>query len=175
MTNIPNNLWEIGMTSNPNQHYTHTWWFAAIPGQTTLEEALWAQATSTIRTMVQDANAAHKGQHSHSLVSGHTAHSRREYPGIQFNGKRPYDADEFELPATWAEALSLRTLWSCRTSQLPYDQLVTASLLVLRAIMGPERVQISSDGATTDWDPGLILAYVFCLDVPRLQIPENMK
>lgn len=45
----------------------------------------------------------------------------------------------------------------CKTAQKPYDVVVTAALIALKARFG-DGVRVSSDGDYTDWEPGIVLA-----------------
>ncbi len=61
----------------------------------------------------------------------------------------------------------------CKTNQHPYDQVVTACLIILKARLGP-LIQVSSDGRKEDWSAGLILAKSVT-GLKTLKIPDNIR
>lgn len=67
-------------------------------------------------------------------------------------------------------AISRKEGWDfCKTRGLPYDEIVTASLLAAKARLG-DAIRLSSDGDAPDWEDGRDLAFrALGHEVPRFE------
>lgn len=108
-------------------------------------------------------------------LSGYSAHCEpKEYGGIRFNGSaRVGGCEDFVLRDHYSENLDNNGFSFCKTAQLPYDQVVTACLIVLSHRMGGV-VKVSSDGRADDWNAGLVLAK-HVLGLKTLKIPATIR
>ena len=109
-------------------------------------------------------------------LSGYSAHCEpREYGGIKFNGSaRVGGCEDFVLREHYSEnIIDGNGFQFCKTAQLPYDQVVTACLIVLSHRLGG-LVKVSSDGRAEDWNAGLVLAK-HVLGLKSLRIPSSIN
>lgn len=80
---------------------------------------------------------------------------------ITFNGLAPLAHETFEIRRA---PTSLRKWQFCKTNGLPYDEVVTAMLIVFKLHLG-DSIRLRSDGGwQTEWDPGRSLV-VECLGI----------
>ncbi len=148
--------------------YTHYWTFKkpkkGIGDET---EALYQKAIKDIQTLALNWNA-------HCLMedmpwnrlSGYTAHDvKRQYGGVKLNGKGENGHEDFILREHYKENLEgnngiggyYNPTHFCKTARKPYDDVIVASLIVLKHYLG-ELIEVSSDGQYKDWEIGLQLA-----------------
>jgi hypothetical protein len=81
---------------------------------------------------------------------------------LAFNGVGSGAGEPFVFPgnASPGEIFQVLTATNvCETGRKPYDEVVTAALIVARECFGPEILEIASDGTwTKDWAAGRALA-----------------
>jgi hypothetical protein len=73
---------------------------------------------------------------------------------VDFNGIGNHACEPFVFPFVFPEHSSFNF---CKTRGEPYDQVVTACLLVARDHFPPSTLEIKSDGEWEDWKEGAIL------------------
>ena len=98
-----------------------------------------------------------------------------------WNGERgtqpEFASDEFTLNGcgdlsheTFGIAAHNTGFQFCKTARKPYDEIVTAALILFAARFG-DQVTVSSDGTAEDWQAGLSLA---CKLYPAATIPAGV-
>ena len=88
-------------------------------------------------------------------LSGYSAHTPvGKYRGIKLNGTQEMAHESFDL----RESYELNGSFNfCKTNRKPYDTVVVACLITLKHYLG-ECVTINSDGNSSEWESGLLLA-----------------
>lgn len=74
---------------------------------------------------------------------------------VAFNGQP--DHETFMVERTGGRVRDGEVFGFCKTAQKPYDMVVVAALIALKARFG-DAVKVSSDGDRADWEPGIALA-----------------
>lgn len=110
--------------------YTHVWVFKEKP-----DPAVVARATEAMRKVI-----ARRGD----LVEVTLGES------IRFNGKGDLAQEDFVFPGR----VGTNAAW---TEKKPYDEVVTACLLVARDHWSKEQLEIKSDGDWLAWQDGILL------------------
>ena len=95
------------------------------------------------------------------------------YQGVRFNGPHGFQGEDFSLAPTLAKN---GDQGFCRTDRMPYDPVVTASLILLQACM-EDNLMVGSDGTPDNWKEGLSLARASIgRNHPlKLKIPEHVQ
>ena len=91
------------------------------------------------------------------------------YSKLRFNGPRGFEGEDFTMGARLRQN---GEQGFCRTSRMPYDKVVVASLILLAYRLG-KGVMVGSDGVPKDWEEGLRLAKR-ATGIKGLQIPEHV-
>jgi hypothetical protein len=149
--------------------YTHYWEFR-IPKRTESRktENLYQKAVLECSKIVKTYYAVNGG------LSGFTAHTPLgAYGGLKVNGKGEDGHEDFTLREYFKQNLEGDTFNFCKTAQKPYDVVVVACLIVLKARLG-KHFEVSSDGYSDDWEEGLKLAQRV-LKLKSLRIPESIQ
>jgi hypothetical protein len=149
--------------------YTHYWEFR-IPKRTEINsvEANYQRAIKDCSKIVKTYYQANGG------LSGFTAHTPiGQYGGLKVNGKGEEGHEDFTLREYFKQNLEGDAFNFCKTAQKPYDVVVVACLIVLKARLG-KHFEVSSDGYSKDWEEGLNLAQRI-LKVKTLRIPESIR
>jgi len=133
--------------------YTHYWEFKVHDrGHQSKVEAQYQKAVSDCKKIVARYQRRwEKGDWNR--LSGVTAHAP-QYMGVQLNGTGDLAHETFWLRDHYRTNDPFNF---CKTAQKPYDEVVTACLIVLKHRL-PNHVDVSSDGEEMDWLPGLLLA-----------------
>lgn len=112
--------------------YAHSWTWKQRPGDEQLARCIGDMQRLILRRpdllVVLEPNAAHQ---------------------LRFTGKGEH-GDEFVFPGQVG-------LNKIATDQKPYDEVVTAALLVARDHFGPDVLEIQSDGTWLQWQDGILL------------------
>ena len=124
-----------------------------IKGNAAKTEALYQRAVKDCQRIILHYYKENKG--TESSLSGYSAHSKLgQYGGININGKGDQGHETFILREHFSQNEGFNF---CKTSQKPYDVVVTACLSVLSYHLG-DLIEVSSDGLGHDWFDGLNLA-----------------
>lgn len=129
--------------------YTHYW----RGTESQINEAAWPQAVKDAQLLVD------AGKLPFELDL-----SAAEPGWIKFNGNadKDHDHEDFWVPLD-PDAIKSSAFEFCKTAEKPYDTVVTAVL----AVLGAAGLKVSSDGDSSDWEPGLAFAKkVLGRDVP---------
>jgi hypothetical protein len=145
--------------------YTHYWTFKKpAKGKADETEALYQKAIKDIASIALHWNAT--CIFDSDRLSGYTAHVKsNKYGGVKINGKKENAHEDFILREHYKENLEgsngiggyHNPMHFCKTAQKPYDDVIVASLIVLKHYLG-DLIEVSSDGRFEDWENGLQLA-----------------
>jgi hypothetical protein len=110
--------------------YTHVWVFKETP-----DPALVAKATEAMRKVIA------KRPNLVEVAPG---------DALKFNGKGDLAQEDFVFPGR----VGTNAVW---TEKKPYDEVVTACLLVARDYFTKEQLELKSDGDWLAWQDGILL------------------
>ncbi len=146
--------------------YTHYWTFTKVKGKTKETEELYQKAVKDCQRII----LAYKKEFGG--LAGYSAHTKLgQYGGIDFNGAREEGHENFVLREQFKENYSFNF---CKTAQKPYDEVVTACLIILSHYLG-DNIKVSSDGYQEDWQSGLELVKKVLKRVKKFSIPKNIE
>lgn len=95
--------------------------------------------------------------HNSARLSGYTAHSNiGQYGGLKLNGKGEQAHEDFSMREHFKDALKDNRGF-CKTARKPYDAVIVACLIVLKARLG-NAIELGTDGNAYDWQEGVRLA-----------------
>lgn len=138
--------------------YTHYWTFKKAPkGQASQIEANYQLALRQCQRVLRSYNADLKSQDEKhpDRLSGYSVHTKvSQYGGLNFNGVADLSHETFTAREHFSQNENFNF---CKTAQKPYDQCVTACLIILKHYLG-DVLDVSSDGDASDWTEGLNLA-----------------
>jgi hypothetical protein len=146
--------------------YTHYWQFKTPKrGQKRIAAKQYADAIYELQCLCKSYSSTVGG------LSGFGAHATPgQYSGLKINGAREDMHEDFYLRESLS--LALQDTYFCKTAQKPYDVVVVACLIILSARL-PDLFKVSSDGDTSDWNAGLLLARRFTRE--NLKMPKNIR
>ncbi len=149
--------------------YTHYWEFR-IPKRTDLKDVE-EQYLKAIKECAQIVKTYYK---ANGGLSGYTAHTPiAKYGGLKVNGKGDDAHEDFTLAESFKKNIEEDFWGFCKTARKPYDTVVVACLIVLKARLG-KHFEVSSDGYSDDWQEGLKLAQRV-VKLQTLRIPEGIR
>ncbi len=89
-------------------------------------------------------------------LSGYTAHAKKGvYGGLKVNGSMQNAHEDFIIRSHFIENIGMSF---CKTARKPYDDVVTACLIILKHYL-KDSIIISSDGEREDFDAGVNLVH----------------
>lgn len=147
--------------------YTHYWRFQPPKkGTTQLVEAKYQLAILDCQKVI----LAYKKEFG--CLSGYSAHTKLgQYGGINFNGRGRDGHETFVLREHYKQNEGFNF---CKTAQKPYDEVVTACLIILGHYL-VDNIVVSSDGYQEDWQDGLNLVKKVLRRIKKFSIPKNVE
>lgn len=138
--------------------YTHFWSFRPIKrGETVKVNKAYKQAVKQCQKLLVYWNEMHAHEPDMRL-SGYSAHAKPGlYGGLNFNGARENAHETFLVREHYKQNLESSYSGFCKTAHKPYDVPVTACLAIFKHYLG-EYIEVSSDGRSYEWAPGVGLA-----------------
>ena len=117
---------------------------------------------------------------SWNRLSGFSAHCKPgQYGGLKVNGKAELSHEDFCLREHYKQnreplyPSSRKGFNFCKTANKPYDDVVTACLIVLKHYL-KDNIDVNSDGMAHEWLAGLDLARR-ATKLKTLSIPEGIE
>lgn len=142
--------------------YTHYWTFKKNRGNKASDvEKLYQKAVKECNDLIFKVAKGQVKDMDKISLSGYSAHSKT-YGGIKFNGARENAHEDFYLREHFTQNFDdrgycLSGFNFCKTAYKEYDIVVVACLTILSYRLG-DLIDVSSDGESSDWIDGIMLA-----------------
>jgi hypothetical protein len=132
--------------------YTHYWY-----QDTKLDDEKFAAAALDIGKVIEATDVPLANGMGDEGTKPEVGSKRISFNGVDEDGHETFYAEPEVEKQSYLDPNDPMAFNFCKTARKPYDEVVTASLAVLKHHLGSS-VRVSSDGYFSEWEAGLALA-----------------